>query len=133
MVKIFRVEIKLLLLIFCLVLFLAQTVNAEPEPAFSQALPYQTLKDKIETLSVWAKGEYAEHEHEGLFKNHPRDGHVIKATIKLIDELTQRAAQAEMNGDDEKAQALLLSAEATARYAAHMPHLLEARLSTKNN
>ncbi len=131
--KLNKLKIKLVLLALCLVSFFVQTTTAEPASGFSQALPYQALKENIETLSMWAKGEYAEHEHEGLFKSYPSDGHVIRATIKLIDELTRRAAQAEIHGNDEEARALLLSAEATARYAANMPHLLEARSLVGNN
>ncbi|MBL1261051.1 MAG: hypothetical protein COB33_011025 [Thiotrichaceae bacterium] len=97
--------------------------------SFSKQDAYHSVNNSIEMLTTWARGEYAEHEGEGLFTRHPEDGSVISATIALVNELKQLAAKARAEGDEMKARAYLFSAEATARYAAQMPHLLEDRLA----
>jgi len=97
-----------------------------PDLSFGQLAPYQKVTDSVDNLSIWADGEYVEHEGEGLFKRYPEDGLVIRTTLALANELKQQAAQTK---DAHKARALLFAAEATALYAAKMPHLLEARIA----
>jgi len=124
-------HIKVLLMSMCLLPFFAQASGAGPLPSFSQVAGYESIHENIDSLSMWAQGEYAEHEGEGLFDTHPNDGAVIKATLVLVEELKQQAERAKVRGEIDKANALLLSAEATARYAAQMPHLLEKRITVE--
>jgi len=95
---------------------------------FSKPNAYESVTESIDSLSVWAKSEYLEHESEGLFEKHPNDGNVIKETLSLTKELKKLAAKAKADGNYAKAKAYLFSAEATANYAASMPHMLEDRL-----
>lgn len=101
--------------------------------SFNKPAAYQTVNGSIERLTAWARGEYTEHQNEGLFTRHPEDGAVISATIILVNELKQLAGTAKAKGDETKALAYLFSAEATARYAAQMPHLLESRIARKKD
>jgi len=96
--------------------------------SFSNLDAYNSVYSSVETLTTWAQGEYAEHENEGLFMRYPEDGGVISTTIALVNELKQLAIKARAEGDETKARAYLFSAEATANYAAQMPHLLEDRI-----
>jgi len=100
-----------------------------PALSFNKPDAYQNVNSSIELLATWARGEYAEHQGEGLFARYPDDGAVINATNALVNELKLLAARARGGGDEAKARAYLFSAEATARYAAQMPHLLEDRLA----
>ncbi len=100
---------------------------------FSKPSAYESVAESIESLSIWAKSEYQEHESEGLFKKYPNDGLVITETLNLTEVLKKLAAKAMRNGDDAKAKAYLFSAEATANYAANMPHMLEERLEKQAN
>ena len=100
-----------------------------PALSFNKPDVYTSIDHSIEIFSDWARGEYAEHHGEGLFDKHSEDGEVIKDTLSVVDELKKLAAQAESRGDVAMAHAYLFSAEATARYAAVMPHMLEARIS----
>jgi len=108
---------------------IASADDKGPELSFTKPDAYQTVNHSIELLTTWARGEYAEHKGEGLFVRHPEDGGVISATAALVGELQQLAKKASAEGDKTKAHAYLFSAEATARYAAQMPHLLEARIA----
>ena len=117
--------------VICVIAPLSYADEAGPAPSFGDADAYAVVEKSVESLTAWAQGEYAEHDFEGLFTRQPKDGSVIKATISLANEFRLLAKQARLNGDTVKADAYLFSAEATARYAAQMPHLLEQRLSSK--
>lgn len=91
---------------------------------------HEAVGKTIDLMVIWAEGEFAEHQGEGLFKRFPDEGLMIRATIDLARQLKDEAANA---SDGAKAQALMYAAEATARYAAQMPHLLEDRLDTAEN
>jgi len=112
---------------------MASADDEGPELSFNKPDAYQVVNGSIELLTTWARGEYAEHEGEGLFARYPQDGAVISETINLVHELQQLAKKARSKGDETKARAYLFSAEATARYAAQMPHLLEDRINPKKN
>ena len=112
---------------------MASADDEGPELSFSKPDVDQAVNGSIELLTTWARGEYAEHEGEGLFARYPQDGTVISETINLVHELQQLAKKARSKGDETKARAYLFSAEATARYAAQMPHLLEDRINPKKN
>lgn len=119
----------ILMALSIIILPVANADDVGPALSFSKLDSYHSVNSSIETLTTWALGEYAEHEGEGLFARHPDDGAVISATIALVNELKQLAEKARAEGDETKARAYLFSAEATARYAAQMPHLLEDRLA----
>ncbi len=113
---------------------IATTAFADEEgPAFSfeQSNAYDDIEKNVDMLTVWAKGEYIE--HKAVFEKHPEDDSIINATIALVEELKQRSKQAKKAGEQNKAQAYMLSAEATARYAAKMPHMLEERIEHKKH
>lgn len=90
------------------------------------------LTQTVEGLSAWARGELAEHEMEGLFKNQADEQAIIKQSIELAAQLLAQAQEAEKQGDTVGARTHYYAAEAVARYAAHMPHLLEDRLADNN-
>lgn len=74
-----------------------------------------------------AKGKYEAHKAEGLFEKHPAEGQLILEMVAVSRELQAKAETAGKAGDTAKARAYNFSAEATARYAAKMPHMLKAR------
>ncbi len=86
------------------------------------------LTETIAGKQDWAKGEYEEHNAEGLFKKYPADGQLILDMIAVSKELQEKAEAATKVGDVAKARAYNFSAEAAAQYAAGMPHMLEARV-----
>lgn len=121
-----------ILITLCVFVFPAANASDEgPVLSFSQKDAYFSVNKSIELLTTWARGEYAEHEGEGLFKRYPEDGGVIQTTITLVSELKQLAMKARAEGNETKARAYLFSAEATARYSAQMSHLLEDRIGQK--
>ncbi|MEW6353924.1 MAG: hypothetical protein AB1469_06475 [Pseudomonadota bacterium] len=86
------------------------------------------VAESIAAMQAWAEGEYAEHEAEGLFKKHSAEGRLIKDMLALSRELQAQGEALKQAGDAAKARAYFFSAEATARYAAQMPHMLERRV-----
>lgn len=86
----------------------------------------------MEGLNVWAEGELAEHEAEGLFKNRADEQAIIRRSIALAKQMLVQARDAEKKGDTVTARVNYYAAEAIAGYAARMPHLLEDRLATNN-
>ncbi|MDH5301703.1 MAG: hypothetical protein OEW58_10110 [Gammaproteobacteria bacterium] len=109
----------------------AYAENTNPDFSYGKADAYQRVSQAVDSLSQWADGEYQEHELEGLFQRYPQDALVIKSTLDLVNQLKQQATQAQADGDQTRASALLFAAEATALYAANMPHLLEKRLDVQ--
>ncbi|MFQ5486923.1 MAG: hypothetical protein ACE5ET_00570 [Gammaproteobacteria bacterium] len=102
----------------------------ESGPAFSYSLQrtVQEMPQQIDNLLAWARGELAEHTGEGLFEQHAEERQVIEEIIKLAASLQKQAKTAWDSGEKSKGRALYYAAEATARYAAQMPHMLEDRL-----
>jgi len=102
----------------------------ESGPAFSYSLPRsaQEMPQQIDNLLAWAKGELAEHIGEGLFEHHAGERRGIEEMIKLAASLQQQAKAAWESGEKSRGRALYYAAEAAARYAASMPHMLEDRL-----
>lgn len=99
----------------------------ESGPPFSYRSEYsaQEMSRQIDNLLAWAKGELAEHTGEGLFEDRIEEKHMIEEMIKLAASLEQQANAAWDNGEKSRGRALYYAAEATARYAANMPHMLE--------
>lgn len=116
------------------VLFLSNVIGATPVLA-DEGLPLsyterdanERVAENVIAMQAWAEGEYTEHELEGLFKKHPQDGKLLLEMAAVSKELQAKAEAARQAGDLDKAHAYYYSAETTAQYAAHMPHLLEQR------
>ena len=104
----------------------SQAEDEGPALSYGKQDAHGVVSHTIDTLVTWARGEYAEHDGEGLFERFPQEGALIRATIELAQQLKRDAAN---SADRAQAQAMLFAAEATARYAAAMPHLLEDRLA----
>lgn len=95
-----------------------------PPAAYGEARPSEAVLDSIDTMIAWAQAELDEHVGEGLYKDHAEDRALVEAML-------ERARQLRKSGDAVKGTEALsyyFAAEATARYAARMPHLLEDRL-----
>ena len=99
-----------------------------PALSYAQDAPDEKVQARLDGLIAWAKGELAEHVGEGLFNGHSEEKRLIQGMIDWAEELRRQAAAASKRGDHNTARIRLFSAEATARYAALMPHLLEDRL-----
>ncbi len=99
-----------------------------PVLSYAQESPDEKAQARLDGLIAWAKGELAEHVGEGLFNGRAEDKRLIQGMIDWAEELRRQAAAASRKGDHNTARIRLFSAEATARYAAQMPHLLEDRL-----
>lgn len=96
--------------------------------SYSAPDPDNTLEQSVAAMQEWAQGEYEEHQSEGLFKKHPAEGRLITDMLALSRELQAQGEALKRAGDAAKARAYLFSAEASARYAAQMPHMLEHRM-----
>lgn len=107
---------------------LADDDESLPPFTYGSMENYQKVAAIADSYLKMADGELAEHELEGLFKDRPDDQKLIRAMIAEAQALLQQGQQAEKAGDAFKAQIYYHSAEATAYYAAYMPHLLESRL-----
>jgi hypothetical protein len=86
------------------------------------------VAESIAAMQAWAEGEYEEHKGEGLFTKHPSEGQLIQDMLAVSKELLAKAEAAKTAGDTAKSHAYYYSAEATAQYAARMPHMLEHRI-----
>ncbi len=106
----------------------ARAGDEGPPLAYLQGLTPQKMNRHFDALLAWAAGELAEHGGEGVFADHPGEKAVIEEMLVLARHLMEQSRQAKAQGDAARARALAYSAEATARYAARMPHLLEDRL-----
>ena len=105
---------------------ISQADDEGPALSYGKHNADEKVSSTIDMLVTWAEGEYAEHQGEGLFERHPQEGALIRATIDLAKQLKQDATA---TSDSTHAKAMLYAAEAAARYAAQMPHLLEDRLA----
>jgi len=99
-----------------------------PAPSFVDTDANSAVTYAIDTMTSWAAAEYTEHEQEGLFKRYPEDGQITQATIAIAKELKQKAETANKAGETIKARSYYFAAEAAARYAVQMPHMLEDRV-----
>ncbi len=111
---------------------IAHADDEGPNLSYTKTNPHDEVSTAIDNLTAWAEGELAEHEMEGLFGAYPDEQKLIRQTIDLAKQLKQQADRAKNQGDQLKARTFYYSAEATARYAANMPHMLEARLAHTN-
>jgi hypothetical protein len=91
--------------------------------------PDSKMAEAALSMQDWATGEYEEHKTEGLFQKYPQDGQLILDMLAVSREMQSKADAAKKANDMAKARAYYFSAEATAHYAARMPHLLESRVS----
>lgn len=108
-------------------LVLSAVKAEDADQALSYGQPASKPAEVVTAMRAWAEGEHQEHEAEGLFKTHPDAGRLILDMLAVSKELEGRAQAAERAGDAARARAYYHSAEATAYYAARMPHLLEER------
>lgn len=108
----------------------AQADEDDPAIPYSYALenPATAVLDTIPGLIIWAEAELAEHQGEGLYRGLAIDEANTQTMITLAKEFQARGKLLMENGDSDKAMPQFLAAEAIARYAAQMPHLLEARV-----
>lgn len=95
-----------------------------PRAAYREAKPAEAVLESIDTMIAWAQAELDEHVGEGLYKDHAEDKALVEAMIERAREL-RKSGEAAKGAD---ALSYYFAAEATARYAARMPHLLEDRL-----
>ena len=112
-------------------LALAGTANADDKgPPFSYQAhnPDHEMMESVSGLIEWAKGELLEHQNEGLFKDRMQDEQLIQDMIAFAKKLQGQGAAAKKAGDMRKARMYYNAAEATAQYAAFMPHMLEDRV-----
>jgi len=120
-----RYKITLLAGLLSLALSAAQAEDADQVLSYAQ--PASKPAEAVAAMQAWAEGERQEHEAEGLFKTHPDAGRLVLDMLTVSKELEGQAQAAERAGDAARARAYYHSAEATAYYAARMPHLLEER------
>ncbi len=99
-------------------------------PAFSYAAenPTEAVVETIPGLIIWAEAELAEHQGEGLYKERAIDETNTQTMINIAKELEAKGKLLLAHGETDKALPQFLAAEAVARYAATMPHLLENRV-----
>lgn len=102
-----------------------------PALSYQAQNPEREMAESVSVLIGWAQGELEEHQGEGLFKGRPQDEQLIQDLIAFAKDLQDKGAAAKKTGDMRKARAYYHSAEASAQYAARMPHMLEARLKNK--
>lgn len=104
--------------------------EAGPALSYQAQNPEREMAQSVSGLIEWAQGEMEEHQGEGLFKDRPQEERLIQDMIVFAKELQAKGAAAKKAGDMRKAHVYYHSAEATAQYAARMPHMLEARDQT---
>ena len=102
-----------------------------PPLSYQAQNPEREMAESVSILIGWAKGELLEHQNEGLFKDRPQDEQLIQDMIAFATELQDQGAAAKKAGDRRKSRMYYNAAEATAQYAALMPHMLEARANKK--
>lgn len=102
--------------------------DAGPPPAYIDARPDKAVLEQIDNLILWAESELAEHDGEGLYKGHAEEKTLVLSMIERARALRSTGDEAARAGRKTEALSYYFAAEATARYAAQMPHLLEDRL-----
>ncbi len=102
--------------------------DAGPPPAYLDAQADKAVLEQIDNLILWAEGELAEHEGEGLYEGHAEERDLVLTMIQRARALRSAGDDAGRAGRKVEALSYYFAAEATARYAAQMPHLLEDRL-----
>lgn len=105
------------------------TADDGPAQSYSSSDYAQRVIKTVDGLITWAKGELAEHDGEGLYAPRPEQRQLVQGMIDQAVALVKKAEAADKAGNPVQAQVYYLSAESTARYAAAMPHMLEARLT----
>lgn len=104
----------------------------EDDPAipysYSNETPQKAVIEAVPGLISWAEAELDEHREEGLYRHQAIEEANTQAMISIAKELFAKGKLLVENGDADKATSQFLAAEAVARYAAQMPHLLEARV-----
>lgn len=96
--------------------------------SYSEDNPATAVVETVPGLIIWAEAELAEHQGEGLYKDFAVDEANTQTMITLAKEFEAKGKLLVENGDADKAIPQFLAAEAIARYAAAMPHLLEDRV-----
>ncbi|MBL1433556.1 MAG: hypothetical protein COB94_008980 [Gammaproteobacteria bacterium] len=96
--------------------------------SYSEQDPATAVVGIVPGLIIWAEIELAEHQGEGLYKGLAIDEANTQTMIFLAKEFEAKGKLLVENGDTDKALPQFLAAEAIARYAASMPHLLEDRV-----
>ena len=96
--------------------------------SYSDENPAKAVVETVPGLIIWAEAELIEHQGEGLYKNLPIDEANTQTMIFIAKELEAKARLLLEHGETDKAIPQFLAAEAVARYAAAMPHLLEDRV-----
>ncbi len=96
--------------------------------SYSEENPAKAVIETVPGIIIWAEAELAEHQGEGLYKNKAIDEANTQTMIILAKEFAAKGKLLVENGDTDKAIPQFLAAEAIARYAAAMPHLLEDRV-----
>lgn len=102
--------------------------DAGPPPAYLDAHADKAVLEQIDNFILWAESELAEHEGEGLYDGHAQERELALAMIERVRALRSAGDEAGRAGRKTEALSYYFAAEATARYAAQMPHLLEDRL-----
>jgi len=120
--------INILLLSTLLMVQPASASDDGPAESYASNDYGQQVIKTVDGLIAWAKGELAEHDGEGLYKPRPEQLTLTQGMIDQAIALVKKAETASKAGNNVQAQIYYLSAESTARYAASMPHMLEARL-----
>jgi hypothetical protein len=96
--------------------------------SYSEENPAKAVIETVPGIIIWAEAELAEHQGEGLYKDFAIDEANTQTMIILAKEFEAKGKLLVENGDTDKAIPQFLAAEAIARYAAAMPHLLEDRV-----
>lgn len=96
--------------------------------SYSEDNPATAVIETVPGIIIWAEAELAEHQGEGLYKDLAIDEANTQTMITLAKEFEAKGKLLVENGDADKAIPQFLAAEAIARYAAAMPHLLEDRV-----
>ena len=105
-----------------------QADDAAPAFSYAEEDPTKAVIETIPGLIIWAGAELAEHQGEGLYKERAIDETNTQTMISIAKELEAKGKLLLAHGETDKALPQFLAAEAVARYAATMPHLLEDRV-----
>ena len=96
--------------------------------SYAEGNPAKAVVETVPGIIIWAQAELAEHRGEGLYKNLAIDEANTQTMIIIAKELEAKGKLLLEHGEANKALPQFLAAEAVARYAAAMPHLLEDRV-----
>lgn len=122
-------SIRTVMLLGSLITGVALAEGDDAVLSYADKNPDSKMAAAVVSMQEWATSEYEEHKGEGLFQKYPADGQLILDMLAVSKEMQTKADAAKKANDMGKARAYYFSAEATAHYAARMPHLLEARVN----